>query len=80
MPIPNTTDVADQPSDDLAMVNGLISRKERNEPVDADILALLSDMERIGLINTEAYVALDAYRPGSAEGEVGGEDDVDPSA
>lgn len=80
MPIPTTTDLADEPSDDLTMVNALIARKEAAEPVDGDILALLNDMERIGLTNTEAYMALDAYRPGSAEGALGGEDDASPPA
>lgn len=70
-----TTDLAGEPSDDMAMINGLIARKEAGEPVDADILALLNDMERVGLTNTEAYLALDAYRPGPAEGATGGEDE-----
>jgi hypothetical protein len=37
------------------------------QPVDADILALLTDMERVGLTDTEAYAALDACRPGPIE-------------
>ena len=78
--IPTTTDIADEPSDDMAMVNGLIARKEAGKPVDEDILALLTDMEQVGLTNTEAYIALDAFRPGSAEGALGGEDDAAPRA
>lgn len=76
MAIPTTNDVADEPSDDIAMISGLIARKEAGEPVDADILALLTAMERVGLTDTEAYVALDAYRPGPAVGATGGEDDA----
>ncbi|MCJ2115939.1 hypothetical protein MKK65_04915 [Methylobacterium sp. J-001] len=76
MAIPTTTEVADEPNDDMAMITGLIARKEAGEPVDADILALLTDMEQVGLTNTEAYVALDAYRPGSAVGATGGEDEA----
>ncbi|APT31920.1 hypothetical protein MCBMB27_02629 [Methylobacterium phyllosphaerae] len=76
MPIPTTTDLTDEPNTDLVMVNGLIARKEAGEPVDGDILALLTDMERVGLTDTEAYVALDAYRPGSVEGATGGDDDA----
>lgn len=75
MSIPTTTDLAGEPNDDMAMINGLIARKEAGEPVDADILALLDDMERVGLTNTEAYLVLDAYRPGPAEGATGGEDE-----
>ncbi|WP_457104321.1 hypothetical protein [Methylobacterium sp. P5_C11] len=76
MAIPTTTEVTDEPDDDMAMINGLIARKEAGEPVDADILALLTDMEQIGLTNTEAYAALDAYRPGLAVGATGGEDEA----
>ena len=54
----------------------LEGREPSGEPVDADILALLTDMEQVGLTNTEAYVALDAYRPGSAVGATGGEDEA----
>jgi len=78
MSIPTTNDIADEPSDDMVMINGLIARKEAGEPVDADILALLTDMERVGLTDTEAYVALDAYRPGGAIGATGGEDEAVP--
>jgi hypothetical protein len=80
MPIPTTNDVADEPSDDMAMINGLIARKEAGELVDGDILALLTDMEQVGLTNTEAYVALDAYRPGPVVGALGGEDEAVPDA
>ncbi|MWV24268.1 hypothetical protein FVE89_20220 [Methylobacterium sp. 2A] len=58
----------------LELVNTLIERREAGEPVDPDILALLTDMERLGLTDTEAYATLDAYRPGPAIGATGGED------
>lgn len=63
-------------SNDLAMVNDLIARKEQGEAVDDDILALLTDMEQVGLTSTEAYVALDAYRPGPTAGATGGDEDA----
>jgi|GEM_PF-1401603 len=61
--------------DDLELVNTLIERKDGGEPVDADILALLTDMERLGLTATDAYVTLDAYRPGPAVGATGGDEE-----
>ncbi|MHB2206550.1 hypothetical protein [Methylobacterium sp. CM6257] len=67
MSSPDTNEPGSAPHDDLELVNALIARKERGEPVDADILALLNDMERVGLTDTEAYAALDAYRPGPIE-------------
>jgi hypothetical protein len=62
----------------LELVNTLIERKETGEPVDADILALLTDMERLGLTGTDAYATLDAYRPGPATGATGGDDEAEP--
>ncbi|MGU3466386.1 hypothetical protein ACLBXO_16180 [Methylobacterium sp. C33D] len=59
---------------DLELVNTLIERKEAGDPVDPDILALLTDMERLGLTGTDAYATLDAYRPGPAVGATGGDD------
>ncbi|MEE7441551.1 hypothetical protein SAMN02799625_01468 [Methylobacterium sp. UNC300MFChir4.1] len=58
----------------LELVNTLIERKESGEPVDADILSFLTDMERLGLTDTDAYATLDAYRPGPALGATGGDD------
>ncbi|WCS27744.1 hypothetical protein LOK46_13265 [Methylobacterium sp. NMS14P] len=62
---------------DLELVNTLIERKEAGEPVDTDILALLTDMERLGLTGTDAYATLDAYRPWPATGATGGEDETE---
>ncbi|MHB2205019.1 hypothetical protein [Methylobacterium sp. CM6257] len=78
MAFTDTNESGSEPCGDMAMVNSLIARKEAGEPVDGDILALLTDMERVGLTDTEAYVALDAYRPGPAVGASGGVDDEVP--
>jgi hypothetical protein len=77
MAMPDPNELTPQSIDDLELVNTLIERKEGGEPVNADILALLSDMERLGLTDTEAYATLDAYRPGPAIGATGGEDEVE---
>lgn len=66
MPFPDSPEPVLKPleGEDLARV--LIAKKESGEPVpDGDIDALLDDMERLGLTGTEAYIALDAYRPSS---------------
>ena len=42
----------------------------------ADILALLTDMERLGMTASDAYATLDAYRPGSVAGATGGDDEA----
>lgn len=76
MNLPDVNQDALGSSDDLAMVTDLIARKEQGEAVDADILALLTDMEQVGLTSTEAYIALDAYRPGPAAGATGGDEDA----
>jgi hypothetical protein len=72
-PDPNEPDA--RSIDDLELVNVLIERKENGEPVDPDILALLTDMERLGLTDTDAYATLDAYRPGPAVGATGGDEE-----
>ena len=69
---PSATSISDQ-----ELVNTLIERKEAGEPVDADILALLTDMERLGLTGTDAYATLDAYRPGPTVGATGGDDEAE---
>ena len=74
MALPDPNEPSATAIDDLALVNTLIERKEAGEPVDPDILALLNDMERLGLTATEAYATLDAYRPGPAVGATGGDD------
>jgi hypothetical protein len=75
MAFPDPSEPSANSMDDLELVNSLIERKESGEPVDADILALLTDMERLGLTDTEAYATLDAYRPGPAVGATGGDDE-----
>jgi hypothetical protein len=77
MAMPDPNELTPRSIDDSELVNTLIERKEGGEPVDADILALLSDMERLGLTDTEAYATLDAYRPGPATGATGGDDEVE---
>jgi hypothetical protein len=63
----DTNEPGSVPRDDLELAHALIAHRERGEPVDAEILALLNDMERVGLTDTEAYAALDAYWPGPIE-------------
>jgi hypothetical protein len=72
MAFPDSNEPSAQAIDDLELVNALVERKEAGEPVDPDIQALLTDMERLGLTGTEAYATLDAYRPGPATGATGG--------
>ncbi len=69
--MPETFDTTPTPIEDLDLVNSLIDRKEAGEPVDADIATLLDDMERLGFTSSEAYLTLDAYRPGSESGGLG---------
>ncbi|MCJ2071298.1 hypothetical protein MKK75_21300 [Methylobacterium sp. J-030] len=76
MAFPDPNEPSAQSIDGLQLVNTLIERKENGEPVDADILALLTDMERLGFTATDAYATLDAYRPGPAIGATGGEDEA----
>ncbi|WCS27835.1 hypothetical protein LOK46_13725 [Methylobacterium sp. NMS14P] len=60
------TDVPEgDPGDEEELARGLITRKQRGEQVDDDILILLDDLERVGLTQTEAYRALYAHRPSS---------------
>ncbi|KAA0122867.1 hypothetical protein SAMN02799622_00570 [Methylobacterium sp. UNC378MF] len=77
MAFPDPNEPSATSINDLELVNTLIESKEAGEPVDADILALLTDMERLGLTDTDAYAALDAYRPGPAVGATGGDDEVE---
>ena len=74
MAFPDSNQPGAQAIDDMELVNALIERREAGEPVDPDIQALLTDMERLGLTGTEAYATLDAYRPGPATGATGGAD------
>ena len=74
MAFPDPNEPSAKSIDELELVNTMIERKEAGEPVDADILALLTDMEQLGLTDTDAYATLDAYRPGSATGATGGDD------
>lgn len=76
MAFPDPNEPNAQSIDDMELVNTLIERKEAGEAVDADILALLTDMERLGMTATDAYATLDAYRPGSVAGATGGEDEA----
>ncbi|SDN28720.1 hypothetical protein SAMN05216360_10776 [Methylobacterium phyllostachyos] len=75
MAFPDPNEPSASSINDLELVNTLIERKESGEPVDADILALLTDMERLGLTDTDAYATLDAYRPGPAVGATGGDEE-----
>ena len=77
MAFPDRNEPSATSINDLELVNTLIESKEAGEPVDADILALLTDMERLGLTDTDAYAALDAHRPGPAVGATGGDDEVE---
>ena len=44
MAFPDSNEPSAQAIDDLELVNALIERKEAGEPVDPDILALLTDI------------------------------------
>ncbi|MGT2481737.1 hypothetical protein ACU4GR_29410 [Methylobacterium oryzae CBMB20] len=74
MAFPDSNEPSATSINDLELVNTLIARKESGDPVDADILALLADMERLGLTDTDAYATLDAYRPGPTIGATGGDE------
>jgi len=77
MAFPDSHEPSAQPINDSEVVNTLIERKESGELVDADISALLADFERLGLTATDAYVRLDAYRPGPSVGATGGDEEID---